>query len=193
MAEMESKIPVIRTMSAKDLDRIVQIDTKVLGKSRSEYWEMKLELVEKRSPMASLVAEMDGEVVGFIIGDASGWEYGVSENIGWMRYGPDGDVYLSDWTDLGECHDHDGVHRTRGRIYKLCYGAPAPLPEPARPEPALRSARAGGLAQSGFPSDSVALAGKRCLRVTPRHRPAGSPDEAMTVLPDPEQSPGIPS
>lgn len=84
MTEMESKIPVIRTMSAKDLDRIVQIDTKVLGKSRSEYWEMKLELVEKHSPMASLVAEIDGEVVGFIIGDASGWEYGVPEHIGWI-------------------------------------------------------------------------------------------------------------
>lgn len=45
---------------------------------------MKLELVEKRSPMASLVAELDGEVVGFIIGDASGWEYGVPEHIGWI-------------------------------------------------------------------------------------------------------------
>ncbi len=84
MAELESKIPVIRTMTPKDLDRIVQIDTKVLGKSRSQYWEMKLELVERRSPMASLVAEINGEVIGFIIGDASGWEYGVPEHIGWI-------------------------------------------------------------------------------------------------------------
>jgi hypothetical protein len=64
-------------MTTNDLERIVQIDTKVLGQSRPEYWEMKVELVEKRSPMGSLVAELDGEVVGFIIGDASGWEYGV--------------------------------------------------------------------------------------------------------------------
>lgn len=41
-----------------------------------------------------------------------------------MIYGPDGGVYLSDWTDLGECHDHDGVHRTSGRIYKITYGRP---------------------------------------------------------------------
>src|SRR5262249_19674820 len=43
-----------------------------------------------------------------------------------LRYGPDGGVYISDWTDLGECHDHDGVHRTSGRIYKVTYGKPRP-------------------------------------------------------------------
>jgi len=38
-----------------------------------------------------------------------------------LGYGPDGGVYLSDWTDRGECHDHDGVHRTSGRIFKITY------------------------------------------------------------------------
>ncbi|MBL9124940.1 MAG: hypothetical protein JNG90_14990, partial [Planctomycetaceae bacterium] len=38
--------------------------------------------------------------------------------------GPDGGVYLADWSDTGECHDHDGVHRTSGRIYKLVYREP---------------------------------------------------------------------
>lgn len=38
--------------------------------------------------------------------------------------GPDGGVYISDWSDTGECHDHDGVHRNSGRIYKLTYGTP---------------------------------------------------------------------
>ena len=32
----------------------------------------------------TLVAELDGKVVGFIIGGASRWEYGVPENIGWI-------------------------------------------------------------------------------------------------------------
>ena len=35
---------------------------------------------------------------------------------------PDGGVFASDWSDAGECHDQDGVHRTSGRIYKLTYG-----------------------------------------------------------------------
>jgi len=38
--------------------------------------------------------------------------------------GPDGGVYIADWSDTGECHDHDGVHRTSGRIYKLVHGTP---------------------------------------------------------------------
>lgn len=45
----------------------------------------------------------------------------------WFRgidliYGPDGGVFVSDWSDTGECHDHDGVHRSSGRIYKITYG-----------------------------------------------------------------------
>ncbi len=53
----------------------------------------------------------------------------------WFRgvtviYGPDGGVFVSDWTDLGECHDNDGVHRTSGRIFKVTYGKPA-LPREA--------------------------------------------------------------
>jgi putative membrane-bound dehydrogenase-like protein len=41
-----------------------------------------------------------------------------------LKYGPAGCVYLSDWSDNGECHDHDGVHRTSGRIYRISYGGP---------------------------------------------------------------------
>ena len=41
-----------------------------------------------------------------------------------LKSGPDGGVFLLDWTDLGECHDHDGVHRTSGRIYKITHGKP---------------------------------------------------------------------
>ncbi|MBC7815517.1 MAG: c-type cytochrome, partial [Planctomycetaceae bacterium] len=33
----------------------------------------------------------------------------------------DGGVYLADWSDIGECHENDGVHRTSGRIYKIEY------------------------------------------------------------------------
>lgn len=74
----------IRVMDYRDLDAIVEIDVKVLGKSRPEYWQMKIELSKSRSPMASLVAEAEGKVVGFILGDASGWEYGIPDTVGWI-------------------------------------------------------------------------------------------------------------
>ncbi len=41
--------------------------------------------------------------------------------------GPDGGVYLADWSDIGECHENDGVHRTSGRIFKITYGTPKPF------------------------------------------------------------------
>ncbi len=40
--------------------------------------------------------------------------------------GPDGGVFIADWSDTGECHESDGVHRSSGRIYKVTYGNPNP-------------------------------------------------------------------
>ncbi len=37
-----------------------------------------------------------------------------------LRYGPDGNVYLSDWYDTSECHTRK-PSRTNGRIYKITY------------------------------------------------------------------------
>jgi len=84
MSEGSSGLPAIRTMLPSDLDRIIDIDIKVLGKPRPDYWKKQLELVEKRSQVSSLVAELDGKVIGFIIGYPSMWEYGVPEKIGWI-------------------------------------------------------------------------------------------------------------
>jgi putative membrane-bound dehydrogenase-like protein len=41
-----------------------------------------------------------------------------------LSYGPDGGVFVLDWSDTGECHEYTGVHRTSGRIYKITYGDP---------------------------------------------------------------------
>ena len=41
--------------------------------------------------------------------------------------GSDGGVYIADWSDIGECHDNDGIHRTSGRIYKVTYGPSTPI------------------------------------------------------------------
>jgi putative membrane-bound dehydrogenase-like protein len=49
-----------------------------------------------------------------------------------LLYGPDGGVYVSDWSDDGECHDYDVVHRQYGRIYKITYGRPPHKPQDLR-------------------------------------------------------------
>ncbi|SFI47262.1 PVC-type heme-binding CxxCH protein [Planctomicrobium piriforme] len=54
-----------------------------------------------------------------------------------LSYGPDGGVYIIDWSDTGECHERNGVHRTSGRIFKITYGDPKKLePFDLRKKPA---------------------------------------------------------
>lgn len=81
---MKKKVK-IRALTIKDLPAIIEIDQKVLGKPRPEYWKRKIEVSEFRPPLASLVAEIDGKVVGFILGDVSGWEFGVPDNTGMIE------------------------------------------------------------------------------------------------------------
>ncbi|MBI2478179.1 MAG: dehydrogenase, partial [Planctomycetia bacterium] len=47
------------------------------------------------------------------------WFMGVT-----IMYGPDGSVFVSDWSDTGECHSVKNTRRHTGRIYKLSYGPP---------------------------------------------------------------------
>ena len=39
-----------------------------------------------------------------------------------IHYGPDGGVYVADWTDTGECHNYQVADKTNGRIFKITYG-----------------------------------------------------------------------
>lgn len=48
------------------------------------------------------------------------WFMGVT-----LTYGPDGAVFVSDWSDTGECHSLINTRRETGRIYKIAYGKPA--------------------------------------------------------------------
>lgn len=43
-----------------------------------------------------------------------------------LTVGPYGDVFLLDWSDTGECHENNGVHRLSGRIYRIRYGDDLP-------------------------------------------------------------------
>jgi len=81
----EIKDAQIRPLRKGDLNAIVEIDKKVLGLSRSEYWQMKIELLQSRSHLPSLVATINDNVVGFILGEASGWEFGIPDTVGWIH------------------------------------------------------------------------------------------------------------
>ncbi|HVN98248.1 MAG TPA: GNAT family N-acetyltransferase [Syntrophorhabdaceae bacterium] len=73
----------LRVLSMKDLDAVTEIDESLLGTRRKAYWATRLEIAET-SGVPSLAAEIDGKVIGFILGKASGWEYGIPENFAWI-------------------------------------------------------------------------------------------------------------
>jgi ribosomal protein S18 acetylase RimI-like enzyme len=76
--------PIIRPMRDEDLERIIEIDYQILGVRRPDFWMEKIELLKKKSHLPPLVAETGNKVIGFILGEASSWEYVVPENIGWI-------------------------------------------------------------------------------------------------------------
>jgi ribosomal protein S18 acetylase RimI-like enzyme len=73
----------IRPMTVGDVDAIVEIDRRVIGKSRPDYWK-KVVPENPQYPFSSLVAEFEGKVIGFVVGEVSGWEFGVPDTIGWL-------------------------------------------------------------------------------------------------------------
>jgi GNAT superfamily N-acetyltransferase len=73
----------IRALSENDLDEVVRIDKKVLGRERRDFWKRKIAYSDIY-PRPAMVAEVDGKVVGFILGYVSGWEFGVPDFVGWI-------------------------------------------------------------------------------------------------------------
>jgi ribosomal protein S18 acetylase RimI-like enzyme len=79
----ESRSVKLRVLTLRDLKAVADIDESLLGTRRENYWEEKLEKAETRG-VPSLAAEVNGKVVGFILGNVSGWEYGVPENVAYI-------------------------------------------------------------------------------------------------------------
>jgi ribosomal protein S18 acetylase RimI-like enzyme len=73
----------IRGLSDTDLDSVVEIDKKIFGKERRDFWKRKV-LYSDIYPRPALVAEIDRKVIGFILGFVSGWEFGVPDSVGWI-------------------------------------------------------------------------------------------------------------
>jgi predicted N-acetyltransferase YhbS len=77
---MSTVMATIRLMKAEDYDAVVDIDERVLGVRREEYYQMKFDklLQSKENLPVSLVAEDEtGRTVGFVIGELYMGEYGI--------------------------------------------------------------------------------------------------------------------
>lgn len=77
---LETDSTLVRLMNQHDLDAVVAIDAIASGRRRPRYFELMLERAVKQAALqVSLVAEVDGHVVGFVIASLYYGEYGVSE------------------------------------------------------------------------------------------------------------------
>lgn len=82
----------IRTLDELDVSRITAIDERLTGVYRPEVWERRVAYYIRRDPDACRVAEVNGKVVGFMLSDLRGGEFGLEEASGWIeRFGVDPD------------------------------------------------------------------------------------------------------
>ena len=68
-----------------DISDIVAIDEKIGGRYRPEVWERQIGYYLRRDPEASVVAEVDGKVAGFMLGEVRSGEFGLEEPTGWIE------------------------------------------------------------------------------------------------------------
>jgi ribosomal protein S18 acetylase RimI-like enzyme len=75
----------IRTLQDFDLGGIVALDEKISGEYRPDVWERRLGYYMRRDPEGSFVAESEGRVVGFMLGEVRSGEFGLEEATGWIE------------------------------------------------------------------------------------------------------------
>ena len=85
MAETATEVRV-RPANEMDISAIVDIDEKIGGQYRPEVWERRVGDYLRRDPEASVVAEADGRVVGFMLGEVRSGEFGIEEPTGWVEH-----------------------------------------------------------------------------------------------------------
>lgn len=87
---VEAPDVVIRPLEDVDIDAITRIDEKLTGRYRPDFWESRVAYYLRRDPESSRVAELGGQVVGFMLADLRGGEFGLEETSAWIeRFGVD--------------------------------------------------------------------------------------------------------
>ncbi len=81
---MQKKV-YMRKLDKNDLQSIVGIEERVTGMARPEYWARRIELAESIRPhWASIIAEIENRVVGFLVGGSGELEFGLPGRVAWI-------------------------------------------------------------------------------------------------------------
>lgn len=84
MNESETAVQ-IRRLEDTDIGGVTALDEKIGGKYRPEVWERRIGYYLRRDPDALVVAEVDGKVAGFMLGEVRSGEFGLEEPTGWIE------------------------------------------------------------------------------------------------------------
>jgi len=76
----------VRPLNELDIEAICRIDERITGRYRPEVWEDRVAYYIRRDPDSSQVAELDGTVIGFMLGEVRGGEFGLEEPTGWIEF-----------------------------------------------------------------------------------------------------------
>jgi len=73
---------VVRNLTSRDLDAVIGIDARILGRRREEFFRLKLRQAFADTGIAvSLAAEVDGALVGFLLARIYFGEFGITERV----------------------------------------------------------------------------------------------------------------
>lgn len=75
----------LRPITELDIEPVSAIDEKITGDYQPKEWEERFAYYLRRDPDLCLVAEDDGTVVGFMLGEVRSGEFGLVEPSGWIE------------------------------------------------------------------------------------------------------------
>ncbi len=82
---LETDLVTVRTLRPEDLEPVIHLDAKVVGKRREEYFKMKLQQnLAETGIKVSLAAEVDGLFVGFLLSRVMYGEFGIPEPVAFL-------------------------------------------------------------------------------------------------------------
>lgn len=74
----------VRRMNTQDTEAVLAINEKITGRPHEAQYESRIIDALTRNPLGCLVAETEGKVVGFILGELRGWEFAIPKS-GWIE------------------------------------------------------------------------------------------------------------
>lgn len=75
---------IVRELTEHDIEAVLEIDRKITGRDTADYWRDKALAFLSRPLSVCLGVDVGGRLVGFVLGEVRGWEFGTPLS-GWLE------------------------------------------------------------------------------------------------------------